>query len=94
MQSQECWELTFPRGQWEGSLDRQAGQALPSKVVTAMCWLCQKRDETWLWEKLPVILSLVQREGSSACLQGASMVQLPEALLNQLLSSLPAPREV
>lgn len=66
------WELTFSRGQWEGSLDSWAEPALPSSVVvTAMCWLCQKRDETGLWEKLSVIL-WSGAEGGQLCLPAGS----------------------
>lgn len=72
LQSRECWELTFPRGQWRGSLDSRAEPALPSSVVvTAMCWLCQKRGETGLWEKLPVIL-WSGAEGGQLCLPAGS----------------------
>lgn len=54
------------RGLWP------AGPALPSSVtVTAMCWLCQKRDETGLWEKLPVILWSGAEEGQ-LCLPAGS----------------------
>lgn len=56
----------------KGSLDSWAGPALPSSVVvTAMCWLCQKRDETGLWEKLPVILCSGD-EGGQLCLPAGS----------------------
>lgn len=72
LQSQECWELTFLRGQWEESLGSQAGPALPSSViVTAMCWLCQKRNETGLGEKLPVVF-WSGAEGGQLCLPAGS----------------------